>query len=177
MLENDVNLVRKIAWKYAKKFPGAEFDELFSEACLAYLEAEEKYDMDKAQNSTFMWHVISNHLQNVLMKQAVRSKRQHPICFEDLEAHMFDTSANPEMALIKKEEWESFMTQLSDPAQTVCRIIMSDLNVFLPIGTPKKCRGAVKEAMRELGYTWDSIWNSYAEIKEALSEYTAINPV
>lgn len=169
MLEKDVNLVRKIAWNFAKKFPGAEFDDLFSEACIAYLEAESEFNVDTAKRSTFMWHAVSNHLRNVVMKQSIRMRYHSTVSIDELDMRVSGTSVNPEMALIRKEEWESFIEHLSDPAQTICKIILEDMSTFLPLDAPKKCRGAIKNTMRDMGYTWSSIWDGYNEIRSALS--------
>ncbi len=40
MIEKNLGIIRKIVWSYVHNNPGLEFDDLFAEACLAYLEAD-----------------------------------------------------------------------------------------------------------------------------------------
>lgn len=61
----DLNLIRKITWGFAQKSQ-VEFDELFSEAALAYSEALLKYDPERGTKfSTFAYQCMRNHLISV----------------------------------------------------------------------------------------------------------------
>lgn len=60
-IEDHLNLLRKIAWSY-NSTTGIEYDELFSEACLAYCQNIKKYDHTKGAVSTFLYRSVSNSL-------------------------------------------------------------------------------------------------------------------
>ena len=59
---NDINLIRKIAWSF-EATTNVDFDELFCEAALGYLEAIKKYDPTKGKLSAFIWRCMDNQLK------------------------------------------------------------------------------------------------------------------
>ncbi len=65
-MEN-IDLLRKITWSFHKT-TGLEWDDLFQEAALAYLEHLEKYDPNKGKITTYMWPIISSHLKNFVKR-------------------------------------------------------------------------------------------------------------
>ena len=70
MLEKDLDLVRNIAWSYKRSTPEFEFETLFSEGCVVYLEAEKEYDESKSKGtlkSTYIWESIQNHFNNLTL--------------------------------------------------------------------------------------------------------------
>ena len=61
----NLNLIRKIAWQFAKK-TNLEYDELFSEAALAYSEALNSFDPSREiKFITYAMWCMKNHLVNV----------------------------------------------------------------------------------------------------------------
>jgi len=66
----DLNLIRKVAWSFAKS-TGQEFDELFSEATLSYMEALQSYNPEKAKLSTWAVKIMTNHLITFCAKQEI----------------------------------------------------------------------------------------------------------
>ena len=60
--------LRKIAWSYHYT-TGEDVDDLFSEACLCFLETIPKWAPEKGRVSTFMWKPVHNHLRNFLQVQ------------------------------------------------------------------------------------------------------------
>ena len=64
----DINLIRKIAWSFHKS-TGLDWDDLFQEAALAYLEALQSYDKRKGKLSTHAWHCIVSRLKNYWKKE------------------------------------------------------------------------------------------------------------
>jgi RNA polymerase sigma factor (sigma-70 family) len=70
-MENQ-NLLRKLAWNYAKK-SRLEFDDLLQEANLAYLEAIRTHESEKGMLSTHVWHCVHNHLLNYITKESTRT--------------------------------------------------------------------------------------------------------
>lgn len=171
-LEQDLNLVRKIAWKHAKK-SGMDFDDLFSEGCIAYLEAESKWDDSKGARSTFFYNAIHNHIINILKRENIADKRINSVnddffaFFEVDENH--EHTFQPETHYLEKEKWDEFVQHLSPEAQAMCEIIINDNSIFLPLDAPRLCRGVIKDAMRNAGWSWSKIWKGFAELKAALN--------
>jgi len=166
VLEENLNLVRKVVWSFVKVHPGLEFDDLFSEACIACLEAQNVYKPERGKKSTFIWHVVSNHLRTILYKEAGKNTAEEPK--ENLEGYMDSVNnyPGPEEFIIAKENWEEIMSSLSPEGQTICEILLHSEN--LPINKPKKCRGEIIKVLRSQGWGWNKIWKSFNEVKQAL---------
>jgi hypothetical protein len=75
------DLAKKLAWKYWKKLPPAakmwiDPEDLISEAYLCFAtKIKEKYDANRASESTFIWHTLSNLFTNLCLQQA-QSRRK-----------------------------------------------------------------------------------------------------
>ena len=72
----DINLIRKIAWSFHKS-TGLDWDDLFQEAAIAYLEAMKTYNKRKGKITTHVWCCITSRLKNYLKKEREYS---HPLC-------------------------------------------------------------------------------------------------
>jgi len=67
-MEN-LNLIRKLAWTFAQK-TNQEYEELFSEAALAYCEALQTFDPEAGvKATTYAWNCMKNHLINYCKKE------------------------------------------------------------------------------------------------------------
>jgi hypothetical protein len=64
----DINLIRKVAWSFHET-TGLEWNELFQEAALAYLEAKGNYDPKRGKLSTYVWNCIVSRLRTYLKKE------------------------------------------------------------------------------------------------------------
>lgn len=60
-LEDYQNILRKLAWSFHYT-TGLEWEELYGEACLAYVQAMRDYDTERAAVSTWLYCVVRNHL-------------------------------------------------------------------------------------------------------------------
>ncbi len=168
MLAENINMVRKIAWKFSEKVPGMDFDDIFSEACVIYLEGEKSFDPSKGtKRSTFLWVHINNELNNMVSSYINKiSKRDVSISVDDMSFRAAE--GDPEESLFEKQEWEDMLSMLSPEARAICGILLYDPSFFLPIGKPKLCRSKIKDLLRDQGWSWGAIWKSYREINEAL---------
>lgn len=71
----NLNLIRKLAWKFTKR-TGLNYQELFSEATVAYCEAILDYEPDKnCKLTTFAYTCMNNHLINFSKKEQRRQER------------------------------------------------------------------------------------------------------
>ena len=80
-MEN-IDLIRKIAWSF-QRTTGLEWDDLFQEAAVAYLEAERKYDPARhTKFTTFAYIKMRSALLNYLKRER---QYRDPVCsFEDI---------------------------------------------------------------------------------------------
>lgn len=158
-IENHLDLIRKIAWSYVKGNPGLEFDDLFSEACLACVEYQNKYDPKRGCESSFIWQVIHGRLSNIIGEQ----KKVYP--YDEI----FLNGNSPEEQLIAEEEWIGILNTLSPKSKQVCSLVLNRTSPYLPTDKPKTCRGIIIKELRKQGWAWPEIWKSFREIKQVLS--------
>jgi len=165
-IEKHLDLIRKIVWSYTKKNPGLSFDDLFSEACIACLEAQDKYDPTKSAATTFIWYVVHNRLNSVLRANArvVYQENIEEIIDEE------DEAADVEEQMIARQEWEEFMASLSENARSICATVLNEQNIYLPTDKPRACKSELTKMLRARNWSWGQIWSGYREIKLALSE-------
>lgn len=165
MLEENLDLIRKIVWGFIKGNPGLEFDDLFSEACLICLEAEHKYDPEKGKESTFIYHVVNNQMRTLLKKEAIKfSELQNQWLEEEINLDL-----NPEQQIIIQEEWQEVYNSLSPKSKEICQLVLNDPDIETLIDTPKLYRGQLARRLKADNWSWNNIWGSFAEIKQALS--------
>lgn len=166
MLERNLNLIRKIVWGFVKGNPGLEFDDLFSEACLACLEAQASYNPDKGKESTFVHHVVTNQLRTLLKKEAVKlAELQYATEMEEVTC----SNTNPEQQVIIQEEWREFFNSLSPKSKRICEMVLNDFDADSLMSTPKLYRGKLAKQLKSENWSWSSIWGSFGEIRRALS--------
>ena len=178
MIEKNLNLIRNIAWSYHKTNPAIEFDDLFSEGCIAYLEAEKNFNPNYGTKKTsYIWMCMQSHLNNITKRENKINQWISPVIFEEifqgsiysLEDTPSSTSYQPEKCLMAKEAYASLFNTLSPMAQELIESIQNGLGGYLPIDTPKLCRGAIKDALRKQGWSWANIWDTFREIKMTLA--------
>ncbi len=160
-IENNLNLIRKITWGFVRD-TGFEFDDLFSEACVACLEAQHKYNPEKGKETTFIFHIVTNHLRILTNRESLRGAKE--------QKYIRDYYPSPEEELLAKEEWEGILRSLSPKSKEIYSLLINENKPYLPIDKPKLCRGAIKEELRKRGWSWTEIWNSFREIKEVLAQ-------
>lgn len=177
MIENNMDLIRDIAWSYHRTNPSFEFDDLFGEGCVAYLMAEQEFDPAKGvKKSTYIWMYVQSCLNNFTQGEARQldngaNQWANPVVFEDIAAYLMETnySYQPERNLMAKETYAALINSLSPMAQELVGYILGGLGGYLPLDTPKMCRGAIKDALREKGWSWGNIWDTFKELKVALA--------
>lgn len=165
MIEERLGMIRKIVWSYVRTNPGLEFDDLFSEACVAYLEATASYDIKyNTKKTTFTYHVITNRLNTVIKRETLRSSK------EEEAGRIFWISPHnptPEEELIAEENWLEMLMKLSPEARALCVLLTEgQMEKYLPTDKPKQCRGIIIKELREKGWKWADIWASFKEIKQ-----------
>jgi len=154
----DLNLIRKVAWSFAKS-TGQEFDELFSEATLSYMEALQSYNPEKAKLSTWAVKIMTNHLITFCAKQEIYTHFSE--LFEDVIAGQDDIESE---YLFK--EW---ILGLPQDLRLICKIIFDAPEEILD-KSPKASRGKLVKKLRSLKWSWPRIWDGIRSMKTALNE-------
>lgn len=150
----EINMARKMAWSFHKS-TGIDYEELFSEACLAYCQAEAdpNYNPYKAAITTFAWQRMRDHLRTYIKKE-----------YHDV--HLGPDNQNDPYEEI---EFKDEVNNLSDEAKTICKMIFQSPHEYLDLSSVH-ARGKIKDQLREAGWSWCKIWNSFREIKSTLSQ-------
>jgi len=76
-MEN-LNLIRKLAWSFYKT-THVDFDDLFQEAVLSYLESLKHYNPERGKLSTFLWWNVTSTLKNYVKKELEYSSPLKPL--------------------------------------------------------------------------------------------------
>lgn len=142
------NLIRKIAWKYARQAFNNElsidFEELMAEANLAYLEALRTHDEEKGKVSTHIWNTVSGHLQNYIKEEM---KHKH-IDFSEVDV---PKSSVP------------YFEKLSKDAQSVAKIVLDTPDAFVCM-TKEDAIGKVLLDMMNKGLDFNKICRGIKEL-------------
>ena len=142
-MEN-INLLRRIAWDYHCA-SGFEWEELFQEACIAYLESLPSYDTSRACLSTFIWCAVSSHLKNFLQKE---TKYRGLVNIDEA----------PERYV------EAYSFHINTRIQEVVDV-MGELPLSLSPEKKKQDRSLITKALLSRGWRYADIWRTYRQIK------------
>lgn len=154
----DLNLIRKIAWSFTKS-TGQEFEELFAEASLAYVEAMQSYNPKKAKLSTWAVKIMTNRLITFCMKQ--ETYVSFPKFFED---------NIPGQDNIEGEySFREWLQDLPQDLQLICKAIFKAPEEFLAESS-RASRGKLVKKLRTMGWSWPRIWNGIRNMKTTLNE-------
>jgi len=167
----DLNLIRKVVWSYIKTNPELvlEYDDLFSEGCIAYILAEKYIDVSKSEKTTYIWHALHTAFNTLLKRKAKHQEYLAPNQGEYLLEEVLDQTNEPERLLLAKERWEELESSLSPEAQMICNLLINEPEIYMPLDQPRKCRGIISRVLRDRGWTWPKIWSAFRELKEACS--------
>lgn len=162
MNDEQLNIVRKVVWSYTRS-TGLDFDELCSEAYLAYLEAAPSYDPARGKKSTFIWNVVRNHINSLL-----KAKKEISIDKEAMETLLEGREElDPERIIISEERWEELFNSLSPEAKMIC-LLMNNGEVYINTDKPRKARGIIARELKARGWPENKIWATFREIKQVL---------
>ena len=167
-VKDEENLINKLAWKFCRSF-GGRFEDIQAEANLLFVEAYNHYDETKAKLSTWLYHYIWGRLKNTLRKNRIHCYQLPDDRFDEDDAHL---------EVLLKEPASPFF-ELMDSASDDVRDIIQ-LALFPPavpftdkdfqMGTSYcKARVELRSHLRNLGWTWDRIKESFTEIREILN--------
>jgi len=158
----ELNIVRKVVWSYTRT-TGLDFDELCSEAYLAYLEAAPSYDLARGKKSTFIWNVVRNHINNLL-----KAKKEIPADKEAIDMLIEERNElNPEQIVLAEESWRELFESLSPDAKMIFSLLNSS-EVYINTDKPREARGIIARELKARGWSENKIWATFREIKQTL---------
>lgn len=165
--EDYIGLMKKQAASFHKT-TGLPFEDLLSNAHLAFVYAKATYDPNKSKFSTY----LHNTCKTILIDYC---KGQHPHYLhetnnqEEIDVNIGGQNhQTPETQLLFKEA----VNNLGFEARTICQMIFESPHEFLSMNRPKFSRGHLRTKLRTKGWTWEMIWDGFREIKEFLNETT-----
>lgn len=169
-LEDHLNLIYDIVWKYFKKAPFLEFEDLVSEACLACLEAQDRYNPKRGKPSTFITVVVKNRMKDLFHKAfKVAENETAATLSPELHAILAGAAPSPEHDLSLQESWMEKFVQLSPEAQYICHLALRPRR-YMSVDTPTKYRRFLTNVLMKRGWKKAKIQRGFAEIKAVLSE-------
>lgn len=154
----DLNLIRKIAWSFHHT-TGMEFDDLFSEATLAYCKAEKEFNPNKGAGfSTFAFIYIRCSLLDYVHKN--NRYKDHFISIQ--EAYHFAKKQTYQV----ESSLEMFSTK---EAQEIANVILDSPQEFANL-LPKQAIKKIGDIMiNKKHWNWASVWKGVRDLKCVLS--------
>jgi DNA-directed RNA polymerase specialized sigma24 family protein len=162
MKNSYLKIIHSLAWKYSF-ITGCDVDDLVSVAYVAFYENQHKFDEKRgAQKSSFLYSVFKNAMLVYANKQ---TDTECPRVEDDASMYEPVYFCTPERTYQFKES----IMGLSDDSKAIVQMIFSNPIDFIEQGKPKKSRGHVYRELRNRGWSWGRIWNSFDEIKAILN--------
>ena len=145
----NINLIRKIAWSFSNT-TGIDYEDLFSEAAVSYYEALNDYDKDKGKLSVWCWLRMKNNLINYIQKEY----NEQSI---DIEENLPVYTQQPDLFFELLDEFDK-------KANYIVNKILDNPHKYLA-NAPKLARGILRDELRNEGWKWVDIWNTFRNIK------------
>lgn len=143
-MENSL-LLRKIAMSFSQT-TGLEFDDLFQEASLAYLEALRTHDPSRGKITTHLWHCVHNRLKNYLRDY----KKYATVSINDVQVN----EVVHEIPLFEN---------LSETAFEVAKVVLTAPEEFVCL-TQEEAKKKLKHALLGEGWSMKKILTGMKEL-------------
>ena len=171
MLEKDYELCRPYLSHIALRLhykTGFDYKELVSKANELFVESWYTYDPDEFPNTkltTYVTSQVTPRLRNYVF-------RRDPMCQDDEWHGDRLHSRHPEWHPRKRLELKETIDGMSEEAKFVVSVILDCPAEILELdGTekPKTIRGALVRYLRESGWAWSLIWDTFKEVKTTVA--------
>lgn len=149
------NLIRKIAWSFHSS-TGIEYEELYSESCLGYLEGISHFTEELSTTSTFIYHIVSNKLKTYISKQKSYKMLQYLDSMDDL-----PVTYNPSFFF-------EIADQFNENGKFILKLMMDNKYVLSTL-PPSRARGEIVKLLRKHRWSWPRIWREIKEVKTTLN--------
>ncbi len=165
----ELNLIRSIAWSFHRSTK-VEWDELFGEACLAYIEALQSFDPEKSNGSQeTSWAFIC--MRDKLISFCSKDNRhKKPIRLDWL--YDYKSAEHPnyeffELSFVSFPRSIYFKT-FSKDTRTIINIVRRNPHRYaLP---PKKALGKMSRHLRGWGWSYPRVWKAMRFLRIELNE-------
>lgn len=152
----NVNLIRKIAWSFHKT-TGIEWEELFAEALLQYVELLKNNNLeentDKGKISTFIWTSICNRLKNYIKRYG---RVNQPLKYsENMDENCY-------------EPVTPFWEHLTPGANLVANFVLKNPERFICL-SPEKAKQQIQNELTGMGWSREKIDAGILDLSEACS--------
>lgn len=163
---DNINLIWEIAWSFCKTTQyKIDWEELFAEACLAYLEALHVYKPEKnCKETSFAYHCMRNRLID-FCKAEFLNMRESDIYWHEEDSFLpdYEFFGGSFTSLPRSDVFKAF----SKETRTILNLISREpLKYAVP---PRKALGKIRERLREKGWALPKIDESIRVLKKELS--------
>jgi len=167
-MEN-INLIRKIAWDFHKS-TGLDWNDLFQEAVLAYLESIENYDEKRGAISTYVWHYVESRLKNYL-----KQEKNWVFPLDDIEIALKEPTYQDPF-------WQKIPENIEEQVNIILKGIVEMDSYFLEKVAPQARKKALHEAqtsakitmkrlLRHAGYNNQEVYGIINELEVAVGHF------
>jgi len=154
--EDTERMIGKICLSFARSY-GGDFDDYLGPAHEAYMRAYRLWDKKKGAFTTYLWHAVTNELRSFVRRKA-------RIACREVRA---DEKLYAETAGKTGFDFRLFLSELSDDAQTVVKLLVHTEQNITPTRVPKILR-RLKKHLWMAGWSLKRIAESFKEVREAL---------
>ena len=151
------NLILKLAWSFVHT-TGLDFEDLKSEATLAYLKALKTFNPEKG---TLITTWVYSNIKSALIRY---SKSENNFKHGPLPDYLLDDSFN------RKIKFQNVIEAASPDVHSIYEIILKRPNYFLQFNS-RKARRVIRDILREnKKWSMPRIWKAIREMKMCLNE-------
>ncbi len=161
----DIKLIWSVVWEFARKYSKIECDDLFSEACIVYIQAVWTWDPSKSKLSTWavnnMRQALHNYCKTVNTRTRIMSEFLSTVDKDKI------NDITPRDILIEKEISQAFLEFIANQphdVRVICQLVLENPDEYSGM-PPKKARGLLVKHLRELGWIWTRIWSALRDVK------------
>jgi DNA-directed RNA polymerase specialized sigma subunit len=157
----ETNLINNLVWKFWNKNPDLEYEDMLSEALVAYYKALRDFDITKGNKKTTL---IYTYVKNALITYIVKERQE-----KNHLSLITETGETMEIPVPWCPPISELLNDMGIEAREVCKIILESPLEYVGF-LPKVCKGEIYKKLRKQGWSWSRIWKAFTNIKNALNE-------
>jgi hypothetical protein len=171
--KDHLKVVAKIAWSF-NKTTGIEFEELYSEGCLALCETlfpdqpDEGYAFHPRKGYKLTTHIakhVYNRLNNFVNRNGYIKEKLQAIPAEETGWEY----GEDDPIIDFNEDLSKVISTANKDVQQVINLVLQKPEIY-GRQKPKFARGQIRNDLRELGWTWERIWKTIRDTKFFINE-------
>lgn len=148
----EIKLVQKMAWKFSKKY-GVEYDDLFQEASLYYLEAMKTFDKEKGTvESSWAYTQMYYRLNNYCKKE---------------KKYITIPENYPEQGHTPNWSFQEKVASMNKQAQTIVKYLFEAPEIFLNLNH-FQIKDRIVDHFKAKGWSRKDIWAGFQSIRATI---------